>query len=163
MSVTLEPQSKTLQQRSTEATNKLKKLVGVDDLKILSAALAEVAAKEAEVNPQFAEKIKQTCSDFALNAKKSAATGKRSGIVQLVPTGTPTIGAASWTGELNPYRLYQLYGAEQFHLSLEQYSLSTLKEGLELVIAKHPGTKPKTKSKKSDIIDYMVEYVPQDL
>ncbi len=163
MSVILEPTRMTLQERSAAASKTLKSMVGFDDLKVLSAALAEVAVAEAFINQSFVDKIRKTCLELAALTRKASVSSKHKGVVQLIPIGNPNIGDASWTGELNPYRLYQLFGADQFRLALEQYTLSTLKDGVELVIAKHPGTKPKTRSKKKDIIDYMIEYVPQDI
>lgn len=162
MSATLEQPTRTVQQRTTAATNALQEIAGVHDLKILSAAVAEIVAAEARANPAFAELLRRTCQEIAASSTTKPAKQRLKEPVRLIPVTTLDISEVNWTGELDPYRLYKLFGAAQFRTALEQYTLVTLKDGVEKVIARHPGTKPKTRSKKDDIIDYIVLHVPQD-
>jgi hypothetical protein len=55
--------------------------------------------------------------------------------------------------------LHHIYGSRQLRAVLTGYSLMKLKEGLEAVQEKTPGTKPASRSKKAAIIDYIVEQV----
>jgi len=154
---------RTTSQRASEATTHLRQVLELDDLKILSTALAEVAAKEAQNNAAFAEQIRNVYAEIlAANPTKSTVTKKSSEPAKLIPIGNIEDETVSPYGELNPRIILKLYGAEQFPTALGEYTLVSLKEAAELIIQQHPGTKPKSKSKKDDVIAYIIQHVTAD-
>ena len=60
---------------------------------------------------------------------------------------------------IDPYFYLKIYGHEQFPLALGEQTLGTLKVIANKLMADNPGTKPRTKSAKADVIDYIVKTV----
>ena len=78
--------------------------------------------------------------------------------VDLVPIARDEYYRYDPYAKLDPYFVCSVYGVHQLRKAMGRYTLAQLKEAVEFVQAKHPGTKPKTKSRKEDIIDYIVTY-----
>jgi hypothetical protein len=159
MSTTLRP--RTLRQRSAEATARLRDVLDLDDLDLLSTALAEVAADEAAQSPAFANRIRSVYKDLIslketrpLRAKKTKPAD-----VELVPVGRVEGHEFDPYAPLDPGYLYQLYGAHQLRAALSRYSLVKLKEAAPNLEAQHPGTKLVSRARKDAIIDYIVEQI----
>lgn len=159
MTTTLSP--RTVQQRAAEATGRLRRTLEVDDLKLLSAAVAEVAADTAERDPRFAQRIRETYQDlYALRATRPVRrTGSEVKDVALVPIGSMGDVRIDPYAPLDAYTLHQLYGSSQLRSALSVYSLPKLKQALAPVEQRHPGTKPTSRAEKDSIIDYIVEHV----
>jgi hypothetical protein len=51
-----------------------------------------------------------------------------------------------------------VYGNDKLGRALQNYTLDMLKQTADMVQAAHPGTKPKSKSSKAAVIDYIVEH-----
>jgi hypothetical protein len=51
-----------------------------------------------------------------------------------------------------------VYGYHQLGRALQDYTLDRLKQTADKIQAAHPGTKPKSKSSKQAVIDYIVAY-----
>ena len=159
MSTTLSPL--TLRQRSAEATARLREVLDLDDLQLLSTALAEVATDEATRSPLFADRIRNVYKDLQslkgtrpLRAKK-----KKTSEVELVPVGSVEGRKFDPYAPLDPNYLYQLYGGHQLRAALSRYSVVKLKEAAAKIEKEHPGTKPASRARKDAIIDYIVEQI----
>jgi len=94
-----------------------------------------------------------------LAALKPTRSPRRSGRedIDLVPIVSPDDARQNPFGALDPYELLRMYGIGQLRAALSRYSLTKLKEATALVEQKNPGNKPKSRSRKDDVIDYVVE------
>lgn len=160
MSVTLS-QPMTVAQRGALATKRLRAVLGVDDVKLLSTALAEVAAEEAVTNRDFANRVHATYIELAAQKPIRRNPTHKTAVneVELVPVIDMTGIRIDPFASLDPYLLHRIYGSKQLRAALTGYSLARLKEGLDPVQTKNPGTKPQSKARKDSIIDYIVEHV----
>lgn len=162
MSVTID-QPPVAVERGADATAQLRAMFGFKNLKAMSTALAEVAVAEARANPAFAERIRQTYQEVAgTSSKPSRAPRPAQKKSSLKPIARVEGHRIDPFATLDPYIVYKMYGAEQFPLALNEKLLVELKDVADNLMATHPGTKPKTKSKKADVIDYIVEIVTGD-
>ena len=163
MSATIEhlTPTKIVQQRTVNATTSLRQILKLDDLKLLSAAVAEAAVEEAKHNPKFAEKIRTIYQELPSPKKSSAKrTGSKTATHRkLVPIGRVEGYEFNPFAPVDPEFLLKVYGAEQLPLALDEYTLVRLKEAAEILMRKHPGTKPKSRASKDGVIAYIVEMV----
>jgi len=151
------------QDRATEATRKLKKALGLQDLAVadqkrLSTAIAEVAAEEASSHPEFAKRILALYEALAPSKKSK---GEKSTYIgeDLVPISS-TIGYhINVYGPPEPDILLKIYGKEQLPKALSLFKPAKLKEAVIQLMQERPGTKPKTKTKAEDLINYIIEQV----
>jgi hypothetical protein len=81
MSTTLSGRPRTAQQRNVEATCRLCESLGVDNLKLLATALAEVAIEQVSRDPSFARRVRAAYDDLAAlkPPRPPAPERKRSG------------------------------------------------------------------------------------
>lgn len=134
-------------------------MLGLDDLKLLSASIAEAAAEEIARNEQFSRRIRDLYAELASKQGVKRTSQIPVPAVELVPLpGSENVRVDPFAA-LDPYLLQRLYGARQLREALSVYSLSKLKEALSPVEQRNPGTKPKNKSRKDSIVDYIVEHV----
>jgi hypothetical protein len=161
MSVTLRTRPLTLKQRNRRALQRLSERLSLEDGALLVTAALEVVADEVGRNGEVARRIREAYQDllqFSQQAKTTSHPPKPEP-VKLIPVGTVDERRIKPYGPLDPYLLFDLYGADQLRLALDGYSLVKLKEGMAAVAARNPGTKPKSKAGKAPLIDYIVEYV----
>jgi hypothetical protein len=154
----------TLQERTNEATEKLREILGLEtltaaDVKILTAALTQVAAEEINHNSSFVTRLK-----FLFNEMKPAKSKEKP--AEEIYTGEDLIPIASMVGNPidplgipDPQTLLKMYGVCQLPKALSIYKPTKLKIAAEQLMTTHPGTKPKTKTKKEDLISYIVSLV----
>jgi hypothetical protein len=159
MSTTLRGAALTVQQRGVAATSRLREALGLDNIKVLSVALAEVAADEVSRNPGFAHQVRMAYQELAALKPSRLAQTRRADDVELVPIVNPETLKRDPFGPLDPYYLHQLYGGRQLRAALGRYPPVSLKEACALVEQRNPGTKPKNRGRIDDVIDYIVEYV----
>lgn len=159
MYTTLNRATMTAQQRGAEATRRLREVLGLSDLKVLATALAEIAADEAQHNVDFGDRIRHAYREIELLPTQNRSSRKIASKPKLIPIAAPGVVDIDPHGDLNPFSLVQLYGANQLRAALTEYSLSRLKEASAIVEQRNPSTKPKNKSRKDTIIDYIVEHV----
>lgn len=148
-----------LTKRSTTATAELRTLVGRDDLKLLSVALAEATISFAKTNPTLLAKVREVYDDLATNAITSKQKSTKVIPAKLVPIIEPGRIGFGPNDAIDPYKLIRLYGKDQLAQALGNYLMSDLKEATEMVMQRNPGTKPKSKTRRDDLINYIVEYV----
>lgn len=157
MSVMVKP--KTVQMRAAEATRALRALLGLSDLKLLSASIAEAAAEEIVQNARFSGRIRDIYAELETKQQIPLSRRRQTNDVELTPLPGAEHVRVDPFAPLDPYVLQHLYGADQLRQALSVYSLSKLKEALSPVEQRHPGTKPTNKSRKDSIIAYIVEHV----
>lgn len=154
---------RTPHQRALEATRELRQELGLDDVKALSTALAEAAAREVKRNRAFAQEVRAIYQELIQQPSAARPRKEKNLLPKLVPIVSPESVPRSNVNDIygppDPVFLYRLYGKDQLRLALGVFSISLLKEASEKLEQEHPGTKPKSKTRKADIIDYIVETV----
>lgn len=158
MQTTVKPQ--TFRDRAAEATHALRDVVGIRDLKLLSASVAEAAAEEAKRNSAFAERIRAISEE--LSELQRATYDKPRGKVkdvELTPLpGTDGIFVDPYA-PLDPYLLQRMYGPEQLSKALSVYGMTKLKEAAAVVMRRKPGVKPRDGRRIDSVRDFIVEQV----
>lgn len=153
----------TLNQRAITATAHLREVLQLDDIKVLSVAVAEVAADEAENNARFAERIRAVYQELLASRKTQPLRQKRGNpdiaTVPLIPIAGVSDDDIDPFAPLSAYRLLRTYGPHQLRQALSVYSMTTLKQALAEVLERNSGTKPQNRSRKDSVIDYIVEQV----
>jgi hypothetical protein len=161
MSVTIRNKPLTAKQRNSLALQRLSESLSIEDPALLATAVLEVIADEVGWNGDVGRRIRDTYRDLIQLPSLTKAKPRLSKPqpVKLIPVGTVDERRFKPYGPLDPYLLFDLYGADQLRLALDGYSLVKLKEGMAAVAARNPGTKPKSKASKAPLIDYIVEHV----
>jgi len=155
-----------VRQRGIDATRQLRDALNLPtdltDSAILGTALAEVAVEESRANPALASRIRQRYLDIASLRKPTAQNGARrraEPLPPLVPIRRDTaIRDIDAEKAPDPKFLIYVYGYAQLNRALQDYTLDMLKQTAAKVQDEHPGTKPRSKSSKAAVIDYIVEY-----
>ncbi len=163
MSVTIE-RPQTAAQRNVNATAELREIFGFDDPKLLNTAIAEAAIVEARRNPNFAQRVRDFYQELLNVPKRTPARSQRQRkekrpISRVNPIARVEGYEFDPFAPLDPYFYLKIYGVEQFPILLEEQTLSTLKFAAKKLMDEHPGTRPKTLSKKADVIAYIIELV----
>jgi hypothetical protein len=160
MSATIERPPATVTQRGSDATAHLREIFGFDSLKLMSIAVAEAAVIEARKNPAFVEHVRKAYQELESTPKTSARKPRSAHKTStLMPIARVEGYDFDPLAPVDPYFLYKSYGATQFTQALEEETLSGLKAAAHKLMEAHPGTKPKSLSKKADVIAYIVEIV----
>ena len=139
-------------------------LLSVDDANRASLAVLLAAADEIEQNSRFAARVR-AAYDLLPPSKAPRPTGSsRTSDAEKILTSTLTPirhvegHEINLAAPLDPYFLLEVYGAHQLREALDLFPLAKLKEGVEAVMERNPGTKPKSKSSKAAVVDYIVQY-----
>lgn len=152
-----QPARQSLHQRGANATRDLREALRLptnpNDTTVLGTALAEAAAREIWQNPRFAEDIRQRYEEL-LRLRGGASKPTLEPLVVLRHTGTTPDPYAP----PNPKTLMYVYGDDKLGRALQEYTLDMLKQTADRIQAAHPGTKPKNRSSKQSVIDYIVKY-----
>jgi hypothetical protein len=162
--MTTETRTLTAQEQGADATRRLRAVLGLGELssaalKLLSTAVAQTAAEEAQRNPSFAARLRAAHESLTQQVKAPKKRSSRPAAVDLVPIGYVDMSDYDPFGPLDPYLLLKLYGHHQLALALSRHPLPKLKEALAMVEARNPGIKPSSRSSKNAIIEYIVTYI----
>ena len=154
----------TSQDRAAEATTRLRHALHLPELtatelKRLSLAIAEIAAEEAEANARFAERIYALYE--TLTPRKRSIKSEVTPYLgeDLVPISSAYGFHINVYGPPDPIVLLKIYGKEQLPRALSLFKPAKLKEAVARLMEEYPGTKPKTKTKTEDLIDYIIKQV----
>lgn len=148
----------TVQQRAVAATAQLKRSLGLDDLKLLSAAVAEAAAQEVVKNPEFSTRVRSIYAELASSpVRQSRSRASQQPLSQLVPLPGNEGMRFDPFAPLDPSLLLRLYGPQQLRTALNAYSLKALREATSAVQARYPDTKPTDRRTKDALVTYLVE------
>lgn len=158
--------SQTVTVTTTTASRSLASLLNVDDAGRAGLAVLLAATDEIEQNSRFAARIRAAYDMLpASKPPRSSGSSSRTSNVAKILTSTLTPIRHTEGREINlaapldPYFLLEVYGAHQLREALDLFPLTKLKEGVEAVTERNPGTKPSSKSSKAAVIDYIVRYV----
>lgn len=157
--VVTQSRAQTVRQRGTEATRKLREMLGLStstsDTTLLSTALAEAAAR----SPQFASEVRKVYDELVAIQGQSSRYGQSKAqlLEPLVPLRYTGVDPDPYSAP-NPQTLIYVYGANKLGRALQDYTLEMLKQTSAKIEAAHPGTKPRSKANKQSVIDYIVQY-----
>lgn len=135
-------------------------VVGPKNLPYLTIALTEVVAREIQQNAALRRHIltlyEELVPPIAPRTSRSRSNTKASSGEGSSKAGKST--KASPTDAPDLQLLAQHFSGDQLVAQLRKYDLPSLKKAVALVQEKHPGTKPKTLSKKDDIVAYLLQH-----
>jgi hypothetical protein len=139
-------------------------MLGLDDAKLLSTALAEVAAEDVSRDLAYAERIRRAYHEayhelLQLRATRPLRARPAGRAPMLIPIASLEEIQFDPYAPPNPYLLLRLYGPEQLRAALRVYTLAKLKQALEPVVQRNPGVKPQSKARKDAVIDFIVGHV----
>lgn len=140
----------------------------LEDTNRITLAVLMAASEELERNGQFVARVRAAYN--TLPASKTRGAGSAGSAAQkaeearklaatLKPIHEVEGREINLAAPLDPYFLLDVYGAQQLRQALELFPLAKLKEGVNAVIERNPGTKPTSKSSKAAVIDYIERYV----
>jgi len=163
MSTTTSSMPATQSQRIAAVAEEIGATLGLDNHKLLGAILAEAAAEEARRNATFAEHIR-AMYQAETKPTRQARTTRQSKLPkppkpELRPLKRVESHEINIAAALDPYYLYEVYGADQLPLALDEFTVTKLKEAVQAVQKRHPDTKPTNSRNKPAVIDYVVRYV----
>jgi hypothetical protein len=145
---------------TAEAAKHAASQLGLDDVKRVGIALAVAAAEELDYNTVFAARVRMAYSRLAAAPGTKARPRTSKALeVTLVPVKHVEGFDLNPATPLDPYLVYEAFGANQLPIALNLFPLAKLKEASALVEQRCPGTKPANRSKKDAVIAYIVEQV----
>jgi hypothetical protein len=150
-------------QRVAEAAQQVATTLGLEDQKRVSAALAEAAAEAVRRDSLFAARVRILYKEMtpAPPARRTPAQGRGTRAapdVELVPIKQVEGWFLNPGAPPDPYFLLELYGPKQLPLALQRYTVARLREAVEAVQQRNPGTSPRGRTRPA-LIDYIVEHV----
>jgi len=159
----------TLRQRGVDATRVLREALnlppGASDAHVLTA-LSEIAAEEGRRNPRFAEAVRGRAGELAAqhgSSVKPTKTTTSGALPPLVP-----VRQLGGFREIDPFKppdppfIVQVFGHHQLARALQDYTLDKLKQASAEIERQHPSTKPASRTRKADLIAYIVEHTPAE-
>lgn len=131
----------------------------LEDQKRVATALAIAAAEEVEYNPVFAERIRQAYNRLPATATRAKPVGPKALSVTLVPVKRVEGFEFDTAAPLNPYLVYEAFGAHQLRTALDLFSVPKLQGAARMVMERNPKTKPQNMRAKGPLVDYIEQYV----
>jgi hypothetical protein len=141
--------------REALATQQLLSTLGADKRAAVTAAL-EVINERLAWDLGLRQSLSQKYAEIAALAKPTSTADRGP-----APTPKPASGLArhSPLTKTNPYELADEWGRDHLRALLEGASQKLLREAVTVVQARAPGTKPVSRSKNADMVDYIMEHV----
>ncbi|HEX2347693.1 MAG TPA: hypothetical protein VHI51_04575 [Ktedonobacterales bacterium] len=147
---------------TTTLARALASALGLPDASRVGVAALLVAAEEVGRNSSFAARVRSAYDLLpAGKPTRGSSRGKAAAATILSSTLTPVRYVEgreiNLAAPLDPYFLLEVYGADQLRQALDLFPLAKLKEGAEAVMARSPGAKPRSRSSKAAVVDFIVE------
>jgi hypothetical protein len=144
-------------QRNKLATQGIIAAFGATDEKAVVTAALEAVHERLASDPDLKERVRQKYHEIAA---LSAETGQNADLGPVpVPIRSGTPEQYTPYGRFDPYKLAWQYGTSQLRAVLLRGTQKDLREATDIVQARNPGTKPASRTKKEDMIAYIMEYV----
>lgn len=136
--------------------------LGLPDAGRVEAAALLVAAEEVEQSSHFAARVRAAYDLLPESKATRKATSGEDAVAKILSsTLTPVRYVEgreiNLAAPLDPYFLLEMYGANQLRQALDLFPLAKLKEGAEAVMVRSPGSKPRSRSSKAAVVDFIVE------
>lgn len=141
------------------ATKELASLLGVDDAKRLGHALTIAAVEEVQHNPAFAERLRVAYRSVPATTPRPAGGSSKvpkALTVDLVPVKHVEGFTLNPSGPLDPFLVYEAYGAQQLPVVFDLYPPDKLKDAASLVERRVPGAGKANRRSKATVIKYLV-------
>lgn len=152
----------TFGQRSAAAGSQVAERFNFSDEKRALAALAEMALEELARNPGFAVRVRNHYDDIApMKASKSSGTRTKSTeqAPRLVPIKPLPDLPLDATRRIDPWFILEYYGSEQLETALRIQPPDNIREAVQVVAERLPGTLPKGRLSKEKGIAYILAHV----
>ena len=122
----------------------------------ITAAL-ELVSERLAGDAAWQQNFRQRYDELQALVKSKAETAR-------TPVPRPKPASASTPrfhplAKLNPYDMAERYEHSELRTVLENASQALLREAVDVVQSREPGTRPAGRTKKADMIDYIVEHV----
>jgi len=144
--------------RKTLATNQIVSALGAlgPDQTAAATAALEVVAERMTWDTDLERSLRQKYSELVELSKPRQPV-----VVSPAPKpkGTLALGEFNPDAKLDPYQLSRNYEPSQLRTVLASATPTMLREAVDAVQAREPSTKPTSRSKKADMIDYIIEHV----
>lgn len=150
------PKPMSATQRHKLATQGIVNAVGATDEKAVITAALEAIHERLSSDSELRDILRQKYHEIA-------ALNPRPPVHDLGPvpipirSGTPE--QYSPYGKFDPYKLVYQYGEHQLRAVLTRGTQKDLREATDIVQARNPATKPRSRSAKVDMIDYIMGHV----
>lgn len=146
----------------TAASKQAAQLLGVDDTKRLDGAILIAAAEELEHNSTFARRVRVIYGILPATKKRGATTSgttPKALAIDLVPVKYVEGFTLNTSAPVDPYLVYEAYGARQLGKVLDLFSHEKLKDAARRVEQRNPQAPRANKGSKTTVIEYIVRYV----
>jgi hypothetical protein len=140
-------------QRNTLATQQLLSSVGGTDKTVALTAALEVINEWLATDRGVQQRLREKVDELAALTK-----GKQKADLGPAPTPLPGHTLTTPHGHLDPYALLYTFGPDQLRAAVVRAPRSLLQEGVRIVKAREPGTKPQGQT-NPDLVDYIVQHV----
>lgn len=151
------PKPMSATQRKTLATKQLVSTVGPNQNAAVTAAL-EVVNERLVWDTALQQRISEKYGE--LTAPRSTVRSSRpSGPAPKPVTSGDRPAGIRTVEKLDPYRVLADFGRDRLRAVLERDTQQRLRTAVDAVQERNPGTKPATRTKKDDMVDYIVEHV----
>lgn len=156
MSTALRPRTPT--QRGSDAVKRVAAQLGLDDVKLVTAALLIVAADIVEHAPHIRDEVQKEYRELAASARARPPKVSEPE-VELVPLRRIEAHEINIAAPLDPHFLLNLYGSHQLAAALRRYPKKKLLDAVAQVQRHHPNAKPKAKATNAQLVEFIVEHV----
>ena len=144
-------------QRNKLAAKSIVSALGATDEKAAVTAALEAVNDRLAWDSDLRESLRQKYHEIAALATTAHQKADVSPVPVPIRSGTPE----QYTpyGKFDPYKLAYEYGTHQLRAVLVRGTQRDLREATDIVQAREPGIGPASRTKKEDMIDYIMEHV----
>ena len=142
--------------RKVRASERIIAALAADDRETALTAALETVADELERDPAMRRRLRARYGELEAlrhKAKKPAPAPAP------VPISGPDLDHFNPYAKPDPYKLLAWYGHDQFRALISRATPEALRDLVDAVRAREPDATPARRSRKRDMIDYIVEHV----
>lgn len=150
------PRPLTLGQRKTLATEQLMSSLSSTNKDVALTAALEVINEWLIGDSEVQQRLQERHTELESLAKPKT---KPVPLPKPIPISGPDLDHFNPYATPDPYTLLDWYGRDQLRAVMLGATLPLLREFVDTVQSREPGTKPVSKSKKKDMVDYIVGHV----
>ena len=151
----VKPRPLTFAQRKKLANEQLVRAINAIDKDIATTATLEIVSEWLQLYPEMSQQLHERYAELELLKKKPEPTVTPAP----VPIAGPDLDHHNPYAKPDPYKLLEWYGHDQFRAVIVSQTSKTLRDFVDAVQAREPGAKPASRSKKPDMVEFIVEHV----